>query len=820
MAPLPIIETLLRDLRYAARVLRKSPGFTTTSILTLAIAVAINAAVFSIVDGVLLKPLPFPEPDRLLLMESTIQAGGERTVRTSQHGQSWITVRDHASTVEAAVFSTWASGVNIVAGDRAIHADQQKIGSGFFAVLGVRPMFGREFSNGEDQRGGPSAVILSHEFWRTAMGGDHTAVGRAITLRGTPHTVVGIMPPRVPTGVTADVWTPLRATTDGEGSGENFQILLRLKAGANRAAADAEVQRLGAEIDRLRPPADGTTITYGTVPLHRGLTGSLRQPLLILWAAVAIVLLVACVNLAGLLLARGARRGREIATRMALGSGRIAVVRQLVVESALVSVAGAALGCGLGVAILQGLEGLAQPALDLWQPVSFDSRTIIAAAILALVATVLFGLLPAIHSTRLTAGPTLGSAGTRTVAGSASQLPRRAAVVLQVALAVMLLVGAGLLWRTFTHLRGLEPGFDGHGVMAASVSLQDARYQSTQGVLRLAAGTLDRLRESPGVEAAALSLGLPYERLLNLSFRHLDGREANNKPPMTSATYIAGDYFAALRIPMRSGRVFEDRDAANAPGVVIVNETIVREYFAGVDPVGRRIGIAGRDREIIGVVGDVQLKPGFGQRGPLAPMPLAYIPLAQTTDGMLRLMHGWFSTAIIVRARESATSVAPVLRQAVDRVDPQLPFAELRSMEAVQLQALALPRLLMVLLLVLAGAAAALIAVGMHGLISSAVTERTRELGIRMALGASPSRAIRTVVIPGVALAVVGIASGSLGALSAVTLLRTFVWGVSPTDPLTFLAVAAFFVALAAVASFLPALRILRLDPATTLRAD
>ena len=820
MTALPLVETLLRDTRYAIRVLRKSPGFTVTAVLTLAMAVAINAAVFSVVDGVLLKPLPFAEPERLLLMNAMVEGGGERGSRTSQHGVAWVTVRDHATTVDAAVFSTWASGVNVVAGDRALHVDQQKVGSGFFGVLGVRPVFGREFTADEDRRGGAAAVLLSHDFWRGTLGGDPAVVGRSITLRGAPHTVVGILPAGVPTGVKADVWTPLRATTDGEGGGENFQILLRLKAGATRAAADADLQRLGPEIDRLRPPSAGTTITYGTVPLQQGLTETLRQPLLMLWTAVGVVLLIACVNLAGLMFARGAGRQREIATRLALGSGRAAIVRQLVVESALLAVTGAALGCILGVAALQALTGLAEHALDLWQPIALDARAIIAAGLIALFATIVFGVVPALQSTRISAQQGLSSRGTRTVAGAGSHLSRRAAVVVQVALGVMLLVGAGLLARTFTHLRGLEPGFDGGGVYAASVSLQDARYQSSQDVLRLTGGALDRLRETPGIESAAVSLGLPYQRLLNLGFRHLDGAEVKNKPAMTSATYIAGDYFSTLRIPVRRGRLFDTRDTSSAPGVVIVNETFVREYFGGADPVGRRIGIAGMEREIVAVVGDVQLKPGFGERGPLAPMPLAYIPLAQTSDGMLRLMHGWFSTALIVRAQGSADAVTPALRRAVDRVDPLLPFAELRSMEAVQLQAVALPRLLMVLLLTLAGAAAALTAVGMHGLISASVTERTRELGIRMALGATASRAIRTLVMPGLAIAAAGIAVGSVAALSGVTLLRSFVWGVSPTDPVTFITVAAFFVILAGTASVVPALRILKLDPATTLRAE
>lgn len=815
-----LLDVLFRDLRYSWRVLGRSPGFAITAVLTLAMAIAINTAVFSVVDSVLLRPLPCPQPDRLFLMEATVEAAGERATRTAQHGVTWVTVRDHATTVDAAVFSTWVSGVNVVAGDRAIHVDQQRIGSGFFGVLGLQPAHGREFSPEEDRPGGMAAVMLSHEFWRSALGGDPSVLGRAITVRGEPHTIVGIMPPRVTSGVRADLWTPLRAGTDGEGGGENFRVVLRLKPGMSQAAADAEMQRLGPEINRLHTLAGGTTVTYGTVSLQQGLMEGLRRPLMILWAAVGMVLLIACVNLAGLMMARGARRSREIATRLALGSGRGAIVRQLVAESVILAIAGAGAGLLLGIAVLDGLTALAGSTLDLWPPVSLDGRAAGAAGACALLATVVFGLVPALQSTRITAQQGLSLAGTRTVAGAASHLSRRLVVVAQIALAVVLLVGAGLLLRTFAHLRALEPGFDGRGVYAATVSLQDVRYRTTPQVIRLVDGTLERLRQTPGIESAAVSLGLPYERLLNLGFRHLDGAEASGDARMTSAAYVAGEYFDTLRIPVRAGRTFDHRDTSAGPGVAIVNETLVRQYFGNTNPVGRRIGLAGMEREIIAVVGDVQVRPGFGDRGPLAPMPLAYIPLAQTSEPMLRLVHGWFSTSFIVRAAGSTDSVAPMLRQAVDGVDPLLPFAETRSMTAVQIEALAVPRLLMVLLVTLAGAAVVLTAVGIHGLIASSVTERTREMGIRMALGATASRAVGTIAAPGLAMAAAGIALGSLAARAGVDVLRSFVWGISPTDPLTFFAVAAFCLALAAVASVLPALRILRLDPATTLRAE
>ena len=819
MNSIPLLETVGRDVAYAVRVLRKSPGFTLTAVVTLAIAIAINTAVFSIVDGMLLRPLPYPNADRLMLVQATVEAGGARAERTSQNGFTWVALRDHATTFERAVFSTWISGVNVVARGRAVHAEQQKVGRSFFAVLGTRPLFGREFTDAEDRAGGPAAVILSQEFWRTTLGADPSVVGGTITVRGEPHQVVGIMPAGVYTGASADLWTPLRASTQGEGSGENFHILVRVSLNTDPAAAVAEVARLGAEAERGREAADGVRVTYGLVSLQQGLTDAVRRPLMILWSAVALVLLIACVNLAGLMFARVATRSREIGTRLALGSGRAAVVRQLVVENLVLAATGAAGGLLLAIVVLGRLTSIAADAMDLWQPIALDGRAVVAACVCALIATAIAGVGPACQATSGDIQRRLVARGARTVTGASSHTARRLMVVTQVALGLVLLVGAGLLVRTFAHLRSLEPGFDGAGVHAATVSLQDSRYRTTAQVVQLADLTLLRLREA-GVESAGVSLGLPYERLLNLSFRHLDGAEAKADPRMTSATYVAGDYFGTLRIPVLAGRVFDDGDTTSSAPVALVNETFAREYFGGTTPVGRRIAFAGREREIVGVVGDVQVRPGFGDRGPLAAMPLAYIPLPQVSDGMARLVHGWFATSFLVRTAARADRALPAIQGALEGVDPLLPIASIRSMEDVQTKALALPRLLMTLLLALATAALVLTAVGIHGLIASTVTERTREIGIRLALGATSAQAIRSVAAPGIALAVVGTLIGVVAARAAVTLLRAFVWGVSTSDYATFAGAAAFLLLVATAASTVPALGILRLDPARTLRQD
>jgi predicted permease len=484
------------------------------------------------------------------------------------------------------------------------------------------------------------------------------------------------------------------------------------------------------------------------------------------------------------------------------------------------AIVGGVAGVVLGYVALEQLKTLAEHALDLWQPIAMDGRAIAAAAVFALFSAAAFGVVPAILSTRGGVQGGLTATSSRSVAGAGSHLSRRLAVITQVALGVVLLVSAGLLLRTFAHLRGLDPGFDARGVYTASVSLQDARYGTAVQVNALATSTLERLRRAPNIESAAVVLGLPYERLLNLGIRHLDGAETEIRGRMINASYIAGDYFNSLRIPLRAGRTFDDRDSATAPAVTIINQTMANEYFGGSNPLGRRIQFAGAIREIVGVVGDVQVKPGFGDRGPLAPLPLAYIPLSQSNDGFLRLVHGWFATSFVVRARGSMDDALPAIRSAVDGSDPLLPFAKVRSLADVRNAAVALPRLLMVLLLALAGAAVLLASLGIHGLIASSVTERTREMGIRLALGATRTRAVGTVALPGVMLALAGLAIGVLAARGAVSLIRSLVWGVSPTDPATFAGVAVLFAVVATAASVLPALRILRLDPAQTLRAE
>lgn len=817
-----MLEPFCRDLRYAVRMLRKTPGFTSVALVTLAVAIGVNTAVFSVVNALLLKPLPYPDPDRLAAVTTLFRSPKGQDESTSVDGKTFFAIHDQATTVDTAVEGGgFGRGVNLVAGGVAANVEQRRVSAGYFSVLGVRPFIGREFTRDEDRGGGPPVAVLSYALWARAFASDPGIVGRAITLRGEPYTVVGVMPKGLTTRTPADVWTPLHPSTKGEGGGTNYGMIARLRPNATWQQADGEIGQLGSAAAREGSPPEVIALCR-LIPLQQEATSDIRQPLLMLWGAVGLVLLIACVNLAGLLLARSGLRTREIATRMALGSGRATVVRQLLTESALLAVIGAALGVGVGWIVLDLLTRLSTDVFPVALPVTLDARVLIATLLVAILTSLVFGLVPALHTSRVNVQGTLAESGTRAIAGGHTTWPRRLLVVGEVAMGMVLLVSAGLLVRTFVHLRNLDPGFDPANVLTASVSLQDARYQEASKVDRLFEETLRRIRETPDVQAAGVSLGLPYTRLLNLGFKRADGPMDGNQGGMTNLSYITPGYLETLRIPVREGRAFTPSDAATAPPVAIVNEEFVKKYFRDQAVLGRRITAAGAPREIVGVVGNARsTSSGFsGYGAPLVTPPIVYIPASQTTAAFLKLVHTWFSPSWVVRARGPGQDAAAAVRQSIAAVDPMLPIARLESMTDVQAASLASQRFMMTLVVGLGAIALLLAAIGIHGLIASSVSERTRELGIRLALGATSPQVLRAVVTPGVALAIAGIAIGSVAAFVTVRLLQSFLWGVTPTDPMTFIAVIATLVSVALVASVVPALRVLRLDPALTLRAE
>ena len=830
MNSIPVLETVLRDARYALRMLRKTPGFTLAAVVTLALGIGANAAVFSAVNALLFEPLPYPHPDRLAILGRhyrSAKSGDGHDIGSD--GRMWFAVHDGASKVDAAVLGGTV-GVNLVAGENVAYVSQQRVSAGYFRVMGIAPMIGREFSPEEDRAGGPPVVILTNELWRRLFGADRNVVGKPVTLRGETYTVIGVMPARFPVadsggrfdgGSGIDLWTPLRPSMSGEGGGTNYDTVIRLRDGVSWAEAQNDVRAASAAAFVNVPAGDLAELEL--VPMQKAMTAEVRQPLLMLWGAVAIVLLIACVNIAGLLLARGTTRTREIATRMALGSGRGAVVRQLLVESAVLALLGGAAGLFVAWAALSVVGSLGVKVFGLWQPLTLNGRVLLATLAVALGTSVLFGLIPALQTSRLDVQAALAETGTRGVAGASSRWPRRLLVVGEVVLGVVLLVSAGLVIRTFIHLRTLDPGFDESNLITASVSLQDVRYHDPIAVTQLFDATTARLRSVAGVQNAAAALGMPYSRLLNNGVRRLDGPQIDAPAAghITNEIYVTAGFFETLKVPVRAGRPIDARDTASAPQVAVVNEAFVARYYKN-DPqvIGRHIG-PGTPREIVGIVGNTQQgSAGWGDFGPISPLPCVYFPVSQTSAKFLTLVHTWFQPSWVVRSTLPETTVVDELRGAIAAVDPQLPIASVRTIDDLRGEKLASQRFMMWLVAGLGLIALVLAGVGVHGLIASTVSERTRELGIRLALGATARQAVAAVVVPGLVLTVAGVAIGTAAAAWATRLLQSFVWGVTPTDPLTFGGVIAILLAIALVASLIPALRVLRLDPAQTLRAE
>ena len=469
---------------------------------------------------------------------------------------------------------------------------------------------GREFSRAEDTAGGPAVAVLSYEFWQRVLGGDTSALGRAIALRGEPYTVVGIMPRGFRTSLPVDVWTPLRPSRTGEGSGQNYGVIARVKPGFSWAAAADELKALSPGIAEQAHVSRDTTIEQRMVPFQSGSTTGMRSELLLTWAAVLMVLLIGCVNIAGLLLARAGARGREIATRMALGGSRAAIVRQLLMESLLLALGGGAVGVGIGAFAIDWLKGLGAKDFELWHPIELDARVLVAMLGIAALTSLFFGLAPALQTTRLDIRSVLMEAGRRR-ARRPAPLVGNALVAAEVALSLVLLVGAGLMLRTLSYLDGLNPGFDTRNVIGAEVSLQDARYKTSAAVNRLYTGSLERIRHIPGVQSAAVALTLPYERPLNDGFRILDGDDRSMHG--TEAVYVTPGYFETMRIPVLRGREFLDSDTPASAPVVVVSASFAAKYFHGKEALGHHLSSG----EIVGVVGDVQQHTGlYPNHGP------------------------------------------------------------------------------------------------------------------------------------------------------------------------------------------------------------
>ena len=808
---------LWSDARFALRQLRKSPGFTLIVIGTLALCIGVNTAVFSVLDAVLLRSAPYPEPDRLALVVTASHGGGVEDIDTSQTGALFEAVRDHIPGLDVAA-SGQPGGVNFAANDRPEFIQQQRVSAGYFRVLGMAPEIGREFSRQEDVPEGVAVAILSHAFWQRALHGDPAALGRTISLRGEEYTVLGIMPREFRAASPVDVWTPLRPSRVGEGGGSNYEAIARLKPGVSWAQAGEQLRSLSRALNADPAfPREMKNFEERIIPLHTGETQDVRSELLLTWAAVLMVLLIGCVNIAGLLLARSGTRRREMATRMALGGSRAAIVRQLLMESVLMALGGGIVGIAVGSFALDWLKQLGAAKDQLWYPIELDARVLAMMLGVALLASLIFGLVPALATSRLDIRTVLNQAG-RGIAGTRRTWTRGALVTAQVALSLVLLIGAGLMLRTLVWLNGLNPGFDTHNVVAAEASLQDARYQTAAAANRLFTQTLERMQRIPGVQSAAVALTLPYERPLNDGFRTVDGDDQQQHGG--EFVYSTPTYFETMRIPIVAGRASRDSDTPQRTHVVVVSESFARKYFHG-DALGRHLRAGKEIGEIVGICGDVQQHSGLTRdQGPLSIEPTVYLPAAQLIDGFVQLVHTWFSPKWVIRTSGPSASLSARIQAAVAEVDPRLPIAHFRTVDELRNLQTGSQRYLAALFSILAGLALLLAAIGLYGLISQSVAQRRHEIGVRLALGATARQTIAGVIRPAILLSIAGLGAGLGMSLVAVRFLRAMLWGVRQTDPVTFAATSAILLLVATLASLAPALRILRMDPAETLRAE
>jgi predicted permease len=811
---LAVFDEARRNLRFALRGMARSPLFATTSLLTLALCIGLGAAVFTVVDSVLWKPLPYPSPDGLAQATLYDPAYGSFPGNTSLTGSSWERIRDDGHPFGRAVYSEWVTGVNLTTDQAAVFVRQQRVGAGYFRTLGVPPRLGREFAPEEDVPEGPALAILSDRLWTRSFGADPDIVGRTLRLKGEVHTVVGVLPPDFRSEAAADVWTPLRPSTRGEGGGDNYHVLVRIPQDMSLEEADASFASIAPSEATRR---DNPNRRFGLIPLQESLTASTRPALLVLLTAIALMLTVGSANLAGLQVARTLARRSEMATRRALGGGAGALTRQAVTENLLLGVLGGIGGMVVAAATLGGLGATMASRFSFWRDVGPSGTTVAAVLGLTAATTLLFGLTPVLQ-VRKPGASRLPVSGARGEVGGGGHVLRRLLLVGEVAMVTVLLFAAGLLVRSYGHLQGLDPGFDPEGLLAVQYSLDDARYWDEGSVTHLFDETLAGIEAIPGVSSAAVALTLPYERPLNLSFR-LPGEDADTYH-MINAVYVTPAFFETMGIPLRRGRTFDEGDREGTPIVAVANEALVARDFPGATALGAGLTMGfgrGGEVRVVGVVGNVQQVAGWGDDAqPVWETPTLYLPAAQASAGFFRGIHVWFAPSWIVRGdgADLAAQVTRVFRE----IDPDLPVARVSSLRDVMEEAFVMPRFVAAFLVVVAVFALLLAGVGLYGMVAHEVLQRRTEMGLRMALGATPATAVWTAASGGLRLTVGGLLVGGVLSVAAARILVHMIWGVRPWDPVTLAAIVVALAALAAVASFVPAVRVGRFDPARILR--
>jgi putative ABC transport system permease protein len=809
---LVIIETVFQDLRYAGRMLRKNPGFTMVVIFTLALGIGANTAIFSVINALILRPLPYPNPEQLVWVEEF-----SRTTNASQDawGGHFLDWQDHSQTL-GAIAAIDGETQTLTGGGDPTRVACGKVSASLLPILGVQPLPpGRNFSGAEDKPGGDRVAILSHGLWQQRYSGDQSIVGKTITLNDANFTVIGVLPADFRFFYQFDVWLPLALDPQGQLAGENRYYgptVARLKPGVSFEQAQVELDTLLQRYELTRPqgkPRIDSRTRLVSVQDH--LLGNTRRPLLILLGGVAVVLLIACANVANLLMARSVTRQRELAIRAALGAGRWRLVRQMLTECLFLSLAGGIAGLLLAY-WLTSLLGYFNTTSVVGQmariaTITIDPRVLCFTLLISMLTGLLFGLLPALQ----VASPDLNISlkeglGRRGIRG---QGLRSALMVSEVAMAIVLLVGAGLLIRSFMKLINVDPGYRAENLLTARLSLPP-RYSERAHRVQYYEQLLQRLAALPGVESVGATSHLPLSRYNLGSLLRVEGRvlREGEKLPGAPVAAVNADYFRTMKIDLRAGRFFNDGDTQGSPSVALLSETLARKLFPNEDPLGRRLNIGGTGADwttVIGIVGDIRHQ-GLDQEIEQA----VYLSYRQTPRTM----------ALVLRTTVEPSSLAPALRHVVHETDPAVPVYELQTMNDRVSNSVAARRFNLLLLGGFAALALLLAGVGVYGVISYVVTQRTHEIGIRMALGAQSGDVVRLFLKQGMALVLLGVGLGLLGAFALTRVMTSLLFNVSASDPLTYVGVALTLALIALLACYVPARRATKVNSLIALRAD
>jgi predicted permease len=814
------MDRLLADIRYALREYRKSLAFTILAVLTLALGIGANTAIFSVVNAALLRALPFRDPERLVQIWHVPPAKSfPGLTQFAVSAANYLDWQDQNHSFDQMAIYSFAQA-NLSTQGHAEALDAASVSQKFFSVLGSQPILGRTFAPDEDQPGHGNVVILGNALWQTQFGGDRGIIGRQIELNREPYTVVGVMPSDMRFPSWAQFWMPM-AWTDQQRAvrGEHhYGVIGRLKSGIELNQAQAEMNAISHRLE-LQYPEDDKGWGAIVIPLREQMVGDVRPALLVLLGAVAFVLLIACANVANLFVAKALARRKEIAIRIALGASRSRILRQILTETTVLSIAGGALGLALSPFVIRLIVAFLSDRLPASIQPTVDAAVLTFTLAISILTGALAGLIPAWRLTGYGLNEAMKAGLGRTDSDTGGNRTRNVLVVFEVALSLVLLIGAGLMIRSLVRLRGVDPGFDARNVLTLTARVSRNRFPDPQRQTAFYDQVLQRIKALPGVDSAGAIDSLPLGDGSNQPVE-IEGspKLPMSEQPEVAVRMVTPGYLRTMRIPLLRGRDLSDDDTADRPGAILISESMARRFWPNENPVGKHLimsFIPGKTREVVGVVGDVK------QRGLnlLEPVPSLYMPLAQLSTP---LTGGWqsFPMSLVVRTHSAPETVANAVTGAVRSVDPEIPTADVMSLQAYLSNSLSEQQMSMLLLGSFAGLALLLASIGIYSVLSYAVRRRVSEIGIRMALGAQTRDVLTMILWQGAKLAAVGVGIGVAVALGLSRLMASQLFGITATDPLTFLAVALLLMAVAMAACYLPALRATRIEPVTALRCE